>query len=136
MAIEWKDELSVGVREIDDDHKELIAIVNEFGALSRTSPEPARLKVICDRLLDYANRHFEREERLQRLAAYPGYDDHRAAHNTLIDTLESFIQRYFVEQREPIDDLTATEMRGFLRTWLIDHILKMDLKMKGRLTPG
>lgn len=133
MPIEWKDDLSVGVPRIDDDHKQLIAIVNEFGTLSRAAPEPARLKVICDKLLDYANRHFEREERLQLLAGYAGYEEHRDAHNMLIATLEAFIQRYFVDQREPIDDLTATEMRGFLRTWLIDHILKTDMKMKGKL---
>lgn len=137
MSIQWKDELSVGVKEIDDDHKELIAIANELlAACAKGAPDPTVLKASADKLMAYAQRHFEREELIQLKAKYPLYDDHKAAHNTLIDTLEAFIQRYFVDKREPIDDLTATEVRGFLRTWLIDHILKTDMKMKGKLTPA
>lgn len=134
-VIQWREELSLGVAEIDADHKRLIEVINEFGTISRTDPDPAQLKAVADKLLDYANRHFEREEQLQLKAHYPEYAQHKDAHDTLIATLEAFIQRYFVDKAEPVDDLTATEMRGFLRTWLIDHILKTDLRMKGKLTP-
>lgn len=133
--IVWRDGLSVGIAEIDNDHKHLIDITNEFFLIAKKSADPAPLKAVAEKLLDYGYRHFEREERLQVLANYPGYDEQKIQHNALIDALEAFIDRYFVAKREPIDELTIQEMQAFLRTWLIDHIVKTDLKMKGRLTP-
>lgn len=131
--IQWREGLSIGVESIDNDHKQLIGIINEFLSLSRQDPPPDKLKEIADRLLHYANAHFEREERLQLLAHYEEYDGHKIQHNGLLDALESFIDRYFVAQTDPIDDLALTQMDGFLRTWLIDHILKCDVRMRGKL---
>lgn len=133
--IQWREGLSIGVEVIDTDHKQLIGIINEFLSLSREDPQSAPLKAIADRLLHYANAHFEREERLQLLSDYDEYDGHKAQHNRLLDSLEDFIERHFVTRETAIDATVIEEMNSFLRGWLIDHILKCDVRMRGRITP-
>lgn len=131
--IQWRDGLSIGNEIIDSDHKQLIGIINEFLSLSRDNPPTETLKAIADRLLYYANAHFEREERLQLLANYDAYNGHKIQHNHLLDTLEAFIDRHFVTRETPIDTAVVQEMDTFLRSWLIDHILKCDMRMRGKL---
>ncbi|CAA7613867.1 bacteriohemerythrin [Magnetospirillum sp. UT-4] len=132
MPLEWRDQLSIGVPSIDADHKQLIAIINEFEAGSSAGAE--RLQSVARKLFQYAASHFEREERLQVLNGYGRHQAHQAEHNALLDSLEAFIQSHFIDRTKPIDTASAAEMAAFLKHWLVDHLIHSDLKMKGLVT--
>ena len=136
MPIAWADEMKVGNREIDSDHRELISIVNEFeAAAARTSGEvdERAMRIILGRLQAYTQDHFAREEYLQATTNYDGYEENKRQHTALRKTLAEFIEKYDAGGFPDMKDSTA-QMIEFLNHWLVDHILKIDLKMRGQLS--
>ena len=60
--VEWKQELSVGIETIDEDHKRLIELTNTLiNAIDKDIPKE-ELKTIFEELEAYTHYHFEREE--------------------------------------------------------------------------
>jgi hemerythrin len=136
MPIVWDDQMKVGNREIDADHRELISIINEFqqGVLRASGEvDDRRMQIILERLQSYASDHFAREEYIQAVAKYDGYEENRRHHQALRRSLAEYIDKY---NSGALGDLrTAAErMSSFLDTWFLDHIVKIDLKMRGKLT--
>jgi hemerythrin len=123
---EWKDELSIGVPEIDRDHQEGINLVSD---LIEAIVDMGRIEEIHDRMqliLDHANRHFAREEELLRQWNYPDVDHHAREHEAIIGRFEGV--------KSSLDKETALDVwieAGLeIRKTLIDHFLKEDLKYR------
>lgn len=119
--IEWKPELSVGIEEIDEQHKVLVELLNQLHraiVLHHAGQEVAR---ILDELVSYTHTHFAVEESLMRLLAYPDYDAHRAQHERLIGQVLDF-RRKLIDERRPI----TFELLHFLKQWLTLHIMESD----------
>ncbi len=66
MVLLWRDEMGVGQPDIDGDHRQLIAIINDFQAMALRLPEDRALHETLIGLHDYAAYHFSREESIQR----------------------------------------------------------------------
>lgn len=120
--IEWSDELSVGIQEIDEQHKYLVQLVNELNVhlLSHGSAKETVHEAL-DKLIRYTETHFVVEESLMRILGYPDYDSHRQHHEDLIQMVLDFRQQLSVEGR-----VSRTELMEFLHKWLTYHILKED----------
>ncbi len=116
----WSEGFNVGVRELDSQHKQLIAMIN---AIQENLDVNAADKTITD-MLHYANVHFRREEDLLRSIHYRGLDEQIREHKIFEDkTLE------FATKRS--DGLQMCEQLAlFLRNWLSHHILEIDMKFK------
>lgn len=128
--IEWREEMSVGHSVIDDDHKRLIAIINEF---ERAAKNHASAQVLHETLLllqDYTNEHFSREEAVQRACRYPYYAEHKREHDELLLKVTEFAQIYFIKRTRPVDPAAIASMAHFLHDWFTDHTIRADLKMK------
>jgi len=70
--LEWTEDMSVGVPELDVDHKGLIVVVNRLEA-SVNDPERRNVVRQClYALLRYAEIHFKREERVMAACELPG----------------------------------------------------------------
>ncbi len=79
--IEWSDALSVGVQEIDDQHKGLAAMVNEMSeGIKGGWGKEARDEVLT-RLVEYTKVHFATEESLMSISNYPGISTHKKQHD-------------------------------------------------------
>lgn len=121
-AIEWDASLVTGVREIDDDHVELINIYNNLFAACYSSVGATVVDTALRRMADYTQHHFEREEKLMRLHIYPGYTVHKDQHDQLMKTTLNI--------RERSSSTTALEISNetllFLREWIIKHIMQHD----------
>lgn len=119
--IQWSDELSVGVKEVDDQHKELINIANTLlGAVESGGGRKVTDKVI-KRLRDYTVFHFNSEEDLMRASQYPRLAEHASTHSRLKNEVKDF-QRDVYEGKSP----SPATVMAFLKTWLLDHILNHD----------
>ncbi len=134
MTIAWEEKLKVGNLEIDADHKELIGMINEFEAKTK-SPDGVSLRALqitLERLQLYVHDHFAREEYIQAIAKYPGLSENKRQHDALRKTLADFIARF---ESGALDEpgKAADEMATFLNHWLMNHILEVDIKMRGAL---
>ena len=91
--IKWTDELSVGVVEIDNQHKELISRVS--GLLSAMSKGKGKSEVAetLDFLADYVVVHFNTEERIMKEREYPGLDHHRRQHAVFSEKVSELRER-------------------------------------------
>lgn len=118
----WKDEYSVGIEAIDNDHRKLIKLINQFqtAVFYRTGEEFER--EAFDELVDYTQTHFTREEALMEKHGYPDFEAHVAEHRKMIGQVENVMTQYQTEgRRETLNDAVL-----FLREWLIEHINGTD----------
>ena len=129
MPILWREAMSVDAGVIDRDHKALIAIINEFGDDLPYIGARDHLRNIVSKLENYANMHFRREEALQVSINYPEYDVHRQEHVRLIDALSGVREQLAMTQERELG-VVHKRLTEFLRRWLIDHVIKVDLRMK------
>jgi hemerythrin len=116
FTIEWTQDLEVGVAEMDDDHRVMVAMLNRM-MKARSCHEAG---AVLEELGRYTLHHFEREERLMAECGYEFTDVHRREHRALYE-----------EIRHQIDDLIARERRlselaKFMQRWLLRHIVAED----------
>ncbi len=117
--MEWKQEHSIGIQEIDDQHKKLIEIIV---SIERAIELQRGWREIVYGLVDlkvYAKRHFEFEEALMRM-----YGFNEAARHT--EEHQYFFTRLAEIESKSIYDLAESELLKFLRDWLKNHILGED----------
>lgn len=127
MPILWRDAMSVGQQTIDDDHKVLFAIINEFEA----SPDFAHAEQAAKKLYKYTHEHFRREESLQQLMRYPDADVHRQEHARILAALTDLIKNHFLQKDAATDQAAAIpRLTDLMRRWIVDHVMTTDLKMK------
>lgn len=118
--VEWREEFSLGIVPIDDDHKRLIRIINRAYTLAENGANHEALADILSELLAYTRDHFRREEEVMGICGYPGLANHCQVHQLLTKQVEDK-HRDFERGCLSIQELVA-----FLTNWLIDHIQGMD----------
>jgi hemerythrin len=119
---EWSDELSVGIEEIDTQHKILVGLVNRlFDETIVHQAGPEVLNEILHELIEYTIIHFAVEESLFRIFDYPHTETHTKHHNEL--------KAQVLELQDKLKRGEAklnTELLLFLKKWLQHHILEED----------
>ncbi|MFC1673789.1 bacteriohemerythrin [Pseudomonadota bacterium] len=127
----WEDTLSVGIEEIDADHKLLITLVDK---LCDRALADGDVEEVLTELLDYTLYHFRREEAIMAACAYPGLDTHRATHQKLATQVNELAERWHQDHAPNV----TQELLIFLRAWLAQHIMQDDAEIgrhaKGRET--
>ena len=131
MYVTWAPEMAVDDGMIDDDHRTIIEIINDFIDLNDSAAGPDNLAQTLLKLGHYATVHFKREELLQRQIRYPYAEAHGSQHQDIVKQLDMFRRRYFIRDapREGLLPLQL-DLRAFLRTWFLDHVIQSDLRMR------
>lgn len=128
VFFKWSDDYSVNIPTIDEQHQELVNILNSlFIAVSKREANKV-IAGILDSLVEYTRTHFALEERLMQEADYKGIDHHKQEHKKLIGQLDHLSRKFMVEHK-PI----YFEMLTFLRRWLREHIIGCDIKYSAAL---
>ena len=122
--IKWTEDLSVGVKVLDDDHKHLIKILNTLFAAGLAGVADAMLSKTLDELEEYTHKHFDREIQFLEEHEYPSLEPHKFQHDKLIKELKSYTDKV----REQGADGLSTDVMMFLRCWLVNHIKEHDLQ--------
>lgn len=121
VFFQWSDSFSVGVPEIDEQHKVLVSLLNQLHAAIRERHGSQASREILNRLAEYTRTHFLLEESLMRVSHYPGFEIHRAQHEELIKQVTGL--------QEKLDSGKAAislELLQFLLNWLTKHINDSD----------
>ena len=70
-SMRWKNEMSVGLKEMDDDHRFLIRVINRLGESVANPEDTDVIRECLASLRNYAEFHFAREEAVMRTCSYP-----------------------------------------------------------------
>jgi len=119
----WNDSYSVKVRRFDDQHKKLIDLVNQLHEAMKAGKGSAILNDVLGPLAAYTQTHFSEEERLMLYNGYPGYMEHKKAHDQLVAHV-----RDFQKQVEAGTASVSLGLMTFLKDWLLQHIQGVDRK--------
>jgi len=115
----WSDSFSIGIDEIDNDHKLLIDLFNKCHEAS-DAEDVDRIHEILDAVLSYTKMHFTREEKVMAFCEYPKLKNHIQVHRLLVNEISEIKKKLI--QRE----IKAGDILGFLKDWLYGHIHGMD----------
>lgn len=140
MPLFWKPQLAVGHDVIDQDHRYLVLLINTVELVLKVPGNRHYILDAFDALHEYAKEHFDREERLQIAARYPYYDRHKLEHQLLLQKLADLRSRVEMDllgddADSVIAEKDGDEIIGFLKSWLVDHVVGQDLKMRQFLAP-
>lgn len=120
---EWKDEYSVNIREIDEQHKQLVAMINELHEAMMQQRGQDVLGGLLNNLVSYCNNHFATEERLMEAHGYPDYAPHKTKHKKMTAKVLELNNDLKSGKRN-----ITIEVSQFLKDWLDKHILGTDKK--------
>jgi len=117
----WKDEYSVKIGAIDEQHKKLVDLLNQVHEATLAGRGKLVVGNILSELLTYTKVHFAAEEELMKKHAYPELNSHRAEHDELVRKVEEFKQKHAAGRVT-----MSVEIMQFLMDWLTEHILGVD----------
>ena len=122
----WSEQFSVGVRELDQQHQQLIKLLNIL--ISKQGTTNTHSETVSDTLMAmtrYAQTHFKTEERLMEAYGYPGLEDQKMQHRDFRKKTVGFsTATTFGIDQVPEDLLT------YINNWLVHHILEEDMAYK------
>ncbi|OGW48860.1 MAG: hemerythrin [Nitrospirae bacterium RBG_19FT_COMBO_42_15] len=123
MPIQWTEELSIGSKEIDNQHKELFNRINQLlDACNKGEGKEIASKML-NFLEDYIVIHFTAEENIQKKYNYPEYEAHKLLHLKFIKDFSALKKNFDAEGPSlPI----VLQINRIVVDWLINHIKKVD----------
>ena len=127
-----KDEYSVKIAVIDEQHKRLFEIGNSISELVKdykgqdTYDDIVKLVIELEKYTEY---HFEEEEKILRQYRYPDIEEHIAEHRYFIKYLSGLdFNEIDNNQEEWLNKLVK-----FIMAWILKHILNTDFKYSDHL---
>lgn len=121
LVVEWNDELSVGIQEIDEQHKILVNLLNDLNIAITEHHGTQESQRILAELIDYTRIHFAVEESLMRILDYPNYEIHKEHHELLIQQIHQLNDKLTNDHKA-----ISFELLHFLKKWLTKHIMEED----------
>jgi hemerythrin-like metal-binding protein len=107
----WSSAHELGVRQIDEQHARLGALLNELAGALRGGEDHATL---LREIVRYTEFHFAAEESLMAAHAYQGAAAHQQAHHRLLEEVRAF--------RPDADGVSVSLALRYLQEWLLHHV--------------
>ncbi len=127
--IAWRDAMSVGSPALDADHKKLIELLNLAEEWVSRESWP-QVGAVIDDLMAYVRDHFAREEAVQAAIKFPEAEAHKKHHETLTMKARVLHDKFKAATTDDSRKTCGAVLIKVLNEWLIDHILKQDMKFK------
>jgi hemerythrin-like metal-binding protein len=125
LRLEWDSKYSVGIIEIDAQHKKLFAVYNDFVDVIYREGGTEDLQKSLDALLEYVILHFSAEEGYMQKYAYEGFEAHKAEHKALRE------KTYYLHKDFSAGKPVLTmDVLLFLKNWISEHVLGVDMKYR------
>lgn len=125
----WSDALSTGITEQDEQHKNLIYLINRLNKAIEAGKEAEILDSVLTELVDYTVYHFGYEETLMKRHNYADTPAHKLEHEKFIEAVDDFRRKHDVG-----DAVISVQIINFLRMWVKAHIMQTDKKMGEELS--
>lgn len=135
MIFEFTQDCVTGIDTIDDEHRNLFALLSKAYNLASTdyhSDYYQEVKNILEELDNYAETHFAHEEAYMTQLRDPELIRQRSQHTFFRDKIREY--EFVNIDDEDEQQRVLTELVRFLAKWLYHHILSSDI-MIGKLPP-
>lgn len=119
--IEWTTEFSVENPKIDDEHKELFKLLDDFYEGIQNGSSKEELGNLIKGLLDYANFHFSNEEAYMESIGFPNLKKHKQEHKEFIGKATDFYEKHSSGKL-----ILSLEVTNFIKNWITNHIKSED----------
>ncbi len=120
--ITWTDSLSVGIIEIDEQHKKLFTLLNKASEMVQNNKPKEHLISSIKDIISFTQIHFSTEEKMFKVCKYTHAKKHMEEHQKMISKATSFLSEYSNNKIL----ITETTM-SFFMDWIINHITSCDL---------
>ncbi len=124
--LKWKENLSIGVADIDDQHMEIFRRINSLLSAMKDGRGENELAKVTAFLEEYVETHFAAEEELMNKIDYPDTELHVAMHNTFKEEMHDIIDEI---KTNGVNKALVIKTNSRLGLWWIDHINKVDKKI-------
>lgn len=121
--IKWNEKLSVKINSIDDQHKILINMINEFYEMIGDKSNDELISALIKKMKEYTVVHFSYEEKLFKEYNYSDFETHKKEHQGFVDKVIDLEKRF-----NDGKIIMSFEITKFLKDWLIKHIQGTDMK--------
>ncbi len=118
IGITWSDNLSIGIPVIDEEHRSLVLLANEFQLALSEGHGTEKVAIVFDKLLEYTAKHFKNEEEYMEKNSYPNIEEHKAEHLDLVNQV--------MELNKDKRYVFPENISEFLSSWLKEHIMGSD----------
>jgi len=126
--LQWKDEYSVGIESMDDEHREMISLINSTYDKLGPDADPEQIDDCLAEIFNTISMHFALEERIMRNAAYAEFEAHKNDHEELLDRLRDLMDDFYA------DPVTGTKtLEQSLSDWFAGHFSTFDARLHGLL---
>ena len=121
--ITWSPTFSVGVKLIDDQHRGLLDLVNHLfnHVVGDEEAERDFFQEVIQEAVKYVRVHFATEEKIMIATKFPGYPEHKKAHDTFVLTVVNNIKDF-----EDGKKFSLAAITKFLKEWILTHIAIVD----------
>lgn len=122
--IAWRDEYSVGLPDVDHEHRVLIAMINDLAESLGPETPPARIVGALGEICSRIAAHFALEEREMRSLKYVGLGEHKRDHERLLEDILDIM----ADVEDPGSyDPALLERR--LSAWFTEHFRTHDARL-------
>jgi len=130
--LEWSDDYSVGVGELDAHHRKLLDLLNKLHDAMLSGKAKSVIGEILRELTDYTVYHFQEEEKLMEKVEYSELEEHKKAHRKFIVS----VGEYNILADKGLEAFLSSGISNFLGDWLKTHIGGMDKKYQKEMNAG
>lgn len=127
-VLHWKPSYSLGIPSIDEEHREMIEMINAAHASLEDRKDPASIEAMLGDIHAGIAAHFALEERLMRSAGYAEFAAHKVDHERLLDQIMDLMDVYAADTAEGEKQLSER-----LSAWFGDHFASHDARLHGAL---
>ena len=122
----WKEEYSVGIHEIDKQHKEIFTLVNDLSQLCAIDDTKSygTFKIMLSSAMEYFENHFWEEEKYMQEKNYPMYSEHKNEHGTMLREIKEMAVKIGKDETITINIITS-----YLKEWYMAHFFGADKEM-------
>ena len=122
--LQWKNEYSVGIESMDDEHREMITLINSTYDKLGSNADPEQIDDCLAEIFNTISMHFALEERIMRNAAYAEFEAHKNDHEELLDRLRDLMDDFYAD---PATGAKALEQS--LSDWFAGHFSTFDARL-------
>ncbi len=127
MGFQWDEKYSTGNAEIDKQHKQIFAYLDELEEhIEKGASQEWASRFMADLGL-YTRSHFCYEEMCMRRAKCAAAAQNKVQHTKLLAAFSAVQKRF---EREGVSDELLSQLQTFLTSWLVNHIMKIDVRLK------
>lgn len=123
MAIQWRDSYAIGIKEIDDQHKQLFDSIDKLFEACNQGKGKEEVGNTLDFLEDYTKVHFSDEQKLHQKYNYPEATSHRAIHENFLLHMTELKKQF---EKEGASVLFVSTVNKSVLNWLLKHIGSLD----------